>query len=140
MDSEATPTPWEEIDGQVFGADGFEIADPTQGPHLSKDYEALRPGAHWATTPDSHVERTEEEEKANAALIVRAVNAHDDLVAVVAGLLTEDIGTRGCFPTNPDNFQCEFCAAEHAAYDRIPHRPDCLVVRARAALAKAGER
>jgi len=129
MDSKATPTPWEEIDGQVFGADGFEIADPTQGPHLSKDYEALRPGAHWATTPDSHVERTEEEEKANAALIVRAVNAHDDLVEALGGA-ADDLADR-------------LESARARGHDTIHINArvvETMVAEFRAALAKAGER
>jgi hypothetical protein len=62
-----TPGPWFEIEGRVYGADGFEVVDATQGPHLHKDHDGSK--GHWGSTPGSHVEREEDEEAANARLI-----------------------------------------------------------------------
>lgn len=75
-----TPLPWrqdEEHPGKIHGADGYEVLDAF-GLHLHADYDSSQ--GHWAAIPDSHRERTEEEEEANAKLIVRAVNSHADLV------------------------------------------------------------
>lgn len=68
-----TPGPWKSGSartGRVFGADGYEICDPTQGPHLHVDYDSDR--GHWATTPGAYVDRTDEEIEANGHLIAAA--------------------------------------------------------------------
>lgn len=64
MNAQHTPTPWHVGDGKaariIYGQDGYAIADATV-------YHGRHGGA----------------EEANAAFIVRAVNAHDDLVAAL---------------------------------------------------------
>lgn len=79
--SKATPRPWMEYQGEIYGADDYRIADPTHGPHLHIDYTGNN--GHWANIPRSHTERDEDEELANAALIVKAVNLYDELVAAL---------------------------------------------------------
>lgn len=78
-----TPGPWKSGSartGRVFGADGYEICDPTQGPHLHVDYDS--DVGHWATTPGAYVDRTDEEIEANAHLIAAA----PDLLAALRAI------------------------------------------------------
>lgn len=82
-----TPGPWKSGSartGRVFGADGYEICDPTQGPHLHVDYDS--DAGHWATTPGAYVDRTDEEIEANAHLIAAA----PDLLAACVELIRGD--------------------------------------------------
>ena len=81
----ATPRPWAEHGkggcecGQIFGPDGNAVIAVVQGPmHLGLD------------GPDCVPNR--EAQKANAVLIVRAVNAHDALVEALTWFaeLTEE--------------------------------------------------
>lgn len=104
--TEHTPTPWRIAtftnDCRVSGQDGIGIA-VTNGVSPRRDNYA--------------------ENKANSALIVRAVNAHDELVAaLVQAIESEGFGISG--PTD-----------HRAAEDGEP----VWVCNARAALAKAGE-
>lgn len=78
-----TPGPWTSGSartGRVFGADGYEVCDPTQGPHLHVDYDSDR--GHWATTPGAYIDRTDEELEANANLIAAA----PDLLAALRAI------------------------------------------------------
>lgn len=82
-----TPGPWTSGSARtwrVFGADGYEICDPTQGPHLHVDYDS--DVGHWATTPGAYVDRTDEEIEANAHLIAAA----PDLLAACVELIRGD--------------------------------------------------
>lgn len=65
-----TPGPWTTNGAEVFGADGFAVCDPRQGPHLHANYDSDR--GHWGSTPGASIERSEEEEEANARLIAAA--------------------------------------------------------------------
>jgi hypothetical protein len=69
------------MSGEVYDGAGYRIADPTRGPHLHCDYNS--DDGHWANLPRAYIEREEDEEIANAALIVRAVNERDELIAVL---------------------------------------------------------
>lgn len=74
----------------VYGADGYEIADAAQGPHLHASYTGA--DGHWASTPNAHIERDEDEELANANLIAAA----PDLLEALRGLATlEEENLRG---------------------------------------------
>lgn len=85
-----TPGPWTSGSartGRVFGADGYEVCDPTQGPHLHVDYDSDR--GHWATTPGAYVDRTDEEIEANARLIAAAPDLLEG-AALIARLETNE--------------------------------------------------
>jgi hypothetical protein len=73
--SKATPRPWTHSFGIVYDQSDFEIVDTSQGPHLHKTHTGNH--GHWATTPNSHIERSDDECDTNAALIVKAVNSYD---------------------------------------------------------------
>lgn len=101
-----TPGPWTSGSartGRVFGADGYEVCDPTQGPHLHVDYDSDR--GHWATTPGAYVDRTDEEIEANANLIAAA----PDLLAACRRILVEDDGC-SC----SEGGYCAWCLARAA--------------------------
>lgn len=69
--SKHTQGPWVVGRGAtVYGADGYEIADAAQGPHLHASHTGA--DGHWASTPNAHIERDEDEELANANLIAAA--------------------------------------------------------------------
>jgi hypothetical protein len=76
-----TPGPWHIADDgwftEVYGADGYQIVDAGQGPHLLETHDGNE--GHWATTPGAYVEREELEERANACLIAAA----PDLLAML---------------------------------------------------------
>lgn len=57
-----------------------------------------------------------DETGANAALILRAVNAHEALVAALVGLLRENGHSMGCLGGNAVSLPCElFCQEARAA-------------------------
>ena len=66
----------------VYGADGYEIADAAQGPHLHASHAGA--DGHWASTLNAHIERDEDEEFANARLMAAA----PELLEACRGLLT----------------------------------------------------
>lgn len=74
-----TPGPWHVADDgwstEVYAADGYEIVDAGQGPHLHETHDGN--SGHWATTEGAHVERSEEEERANARLIAAAPDGYE---------------------------------------------------------------
>ena len=85
--------------GVVYGADGYEIVDTTQGPHLHESYNDTHDG-HWGAIPDSHIEREAEEELANAHLIAAApdlleavekLSAWVELMVKYLGVEPEDV-------------------------------------------------
>ena len=95
-----TPTPW--------AADGDELRDAT-GQHIA--HAIGKDGATWA------------EQVANAALIVRAVNAHADLIAALLEMASM-------------SESCECICGPESPPDHWTTCPRSYSVRARAALAK----
>lgn len=74
------------------------------------------------------------------ACIERRIAKPELLKALVDLLGPEDdprIGWLGHAKTSPDHFRCEHCGAEDLDCTKQPHKADCLVVKARAAIAKA---
>lgn len=101
-----TPGPWTSGSartGRVFGADGYEVCDPTQGPHLHVDYDS--DAGHWATTPGAYVDRTDEEIEANTHLIAAA----PDLLEALKDLVECD-----CAAYELDAANCEHARARAA--------------------------
>jgi len=92
-----TPTPWHTGEGKaeriIYAADGFAVADATV-------FHGL------------HVESP----TANAAFIVRACNAHDELVAALKGLLDDMRDIRGI---DPEEYKPESFAAARAALAKV---------------------
>ena len=89
-----TQGPWAVGRGAtVYGADGYEIADAAQGPHLHASHAGA--DGHWASTPNAHTERDIEEEFANANLIaaapdlLEALKEVTELLNAVLGLSSE---------------------------------------------------
>ncbi len=87
----STPTPWEISqkfgDCSIIGGDGHEVCD-TSGCHLSESL--YRPEKHWANIEGCNAEYSEEQEHANAELIVLAVNERAGLLAEVAALRVQN--------------------------------------------------
>ena len=82
-----TPTPWKvgKHSITVFGADGYEVTDPEQGPHVSEEWqnhiiENPSDYRHWSDNKKDWRDPAFAEMEANAEFIVRACNAHDDLI------------------------------------------------------------
>jgi hypothetical protein len=85
--------------------------------------------------------RSTEESEANAELIVRAVNAHDELVAALREVLDNDGGGWSSRHA-AENTYCPDCATDADAWrDQKEHHPGCAYVarteKARAALSLA---
>jgi hypothetical protein len=74
MDSRHTPTPWS-LNEQTVKSPPYELTVAFCG------------GAAGCSGTDGRI-ITRQEAEANAALIVRAVNAHDDLVAALRNLIS----------------------------------------------------
>ena len=118
MDSEATPTPWEASPPDGSYHDVIRIYSTANDrvpvavcPQMDSPVMAMFKGETNDTTQAA----------ANSALIVRAVNAHDDLVEALRDMLAAATGGRkSC---GHDDYLCA-----------------CPGDKARAALAKAGER
>lgn len=109
-----SPAPWSVAnDGwntEVYAADGFQIVDAGQGPHLHQSYGAE--DEHWATKPGAHIERDEAEEKANALLI----SAAPDLLAALKAM-ADYYGHQlaaSDFPTEAANMQAAIAAIAKA--------------------------
>lgn len=70
--SKHTPTPWRVGDDgtTVYDANGYEIVDAAQGPHLHETHDGNK--GHWATTPGAYIERSGDEERGIARLIAAA--------------------------------------------------------------------
>lgn len=89
-----TPLPWKVSKNSqiIFGSDGFQICDVEQGPHISEQWEEDIGEEYrfWADNgkDGDYREPPEEEIEANAKLIVKCVNSHDDLLASVKMLQT----------------------------------------------------
>lgn len=67
-----TAGPWTVHEGgDVIGADGFEVAEPT-AMCISPSWQDAHPGRHWGSVDASHLERSDEEVAANARLIAAA--------------------------------------------------------------------
>jgi hypothetical protein len=82
--SKATPRPWTHSFGIVYDQSDFEIVDTSQGPHLHKTHTGNH--GHWAATPNSHIERSDDECDTNAALIVKAVNSYDVMLEALKSI------------------------------------------------------
>jgi hypothetical protein len=82
MSNEATARPWEQHADLIWSPDGKAVIAALCEPHGSQfvSYRKLE-----MTSPDFR------EAYANAELIVRAVNAHDDLVAALREMLGEEL-------------------------------------------------
>lgn len=74
-----------------------------------------------------------------AAFIVRACNAHDELILALERFVN-DAGWRGSEGTET-HFQCEYCRvlSEDSSIDGMGHLITCPVIRGKEALAKAKE-
>lgn len=98
-----TPGPWRiGKRGSVVGADGYEVCDPDQGPHLSEKFNSNK--GHWGTTPGADIERTDEEIQANCRLVAAA----PEMLEAIKDLLLK-IGPREWSPRwNAKTFQKEY--------------------------------
>lgn len=68
-----TPGPWViSRSGDVFGADGYEVAEAYLNLCLSLKWTNAKRKKHWGSTPGSNIDRSEEEMAANARLIAAA--------------------------------------------------------------------
>ena len=97
--AEHTPLPWAEgrHPTKVQGPDGFALAD-TAGVHLAFGYDPE--GGHWAGIAGASRDMDEAEEEANAAFIVRACNAHDEILEAIEAIeLRCDLVNRTHHPT-----------------------------------------
>lgn len=117
--SEHTPTPWHASDRGI----GWEVhfgAEPREG--------CWSGGSECRGTNDGHRGTMSE---ANAAHIVRCVNAFDALLAVLEGLSVAELSYRRCHDVHGDG-------SERAGYawDQLRQAGD----RARAAIQQAGEK
>lgn len=78
-----------------------------------------------------------------AAFVKSRIAINADLVEALEALLgPEDdpnIGWRGTAQTSSDHFRCEHCGVEDLDSVKLPHKDDCLLVKARAALSRAKE-
>ena len=84
------------------------------------------------TSDGAHVAFVFRDAPADAVHIIRACNAHDDLLAACEALLLE----HHLFPRN-HGWVCPFCGAECLSACDFTHNGDCPVEAARAAIAKA---
>lgn len=76
MQAAHTPTPWvNQSDRTIIGGDGYTVATVDQ---------AYAFAANWT---GAEIERPEIEAAANAAIIIRAVNAHAELLAACLAAL-----------------------------------------------------
>ena len=126
MDSEATPTPWEASPPDGSYHDVIRIYSTANDrvpvavcPQMDSPVMAMFKGETNDTTQAA----------ANSALIVRAVNAHDDLVEALGGA-ADDLADR-------------LESARARGHDTIHINArvvETMVAEFRAALAKAGER
>jgi hypothetical protein len=85
-----TPLPWKlSADNEVVDSNNFEIATVASIGVLSDWHERPEKYGHWAHGGEgvTYHTRTDEEEIANAELIVKAVNAYPTLLEVNAALL-----------------------------------------------------
>lgn len=86
-----TQTPWHtgrdlwKVD--VFDRNGFQVVTQNALPISERYYYGELGDGHWGNIPESHIERPDEEQSANAAFIVRAVNAHEPLVKALTRLM-----------------------------------------------------
>ena len=81
---------------EVYGADGYQVVDPTQGPMLSEKFNNRKDKRkHWANVKGAEKERCDDECLANANLI----SAAPELLASVRELLGDgpecDCGPEG---------------------------------------------
>ncbi len=123
MTTQHTPTPWLiEYDPEEHKPPEFSCVDITVGP----------PTGHTIAHVDPHNEMPQHAD-ANAAYIVLACNAHEELAEIAQ--LVSDLAT--------DSY-CEWCCEHAPKNDRtgkiigpLSHVDDCIVKQARAALAQA---
>lgn len=76
-------------------------------------------------------------QKANAELIVRAVNAHEDLIGALKKYATAELERfdyGGILKTV--GYECQICGADWTIAEHPAHKSDCILYKA--ALAKAG--
>jgi hypothetical protein len=97
-------------------------------------------GASWDVRSPAGNKLANVADQADARLIVRAVNSHDELLAALSGLATD------CAPTREHVFGrlfygCRFCSGTHPiSADQVIHYDDCSWARAQAAIARAAGR
>lgn len=131
MEAKFTPGPWFADDsGNVWRRDPAELYQNGGGVAGDKPIAVARRG--W----------TEEGEigfpaKDNALLIAAAPELFEALQDLLGPEYDPRIGWLGAAKTSPNHFRCEHCGAEDLDCTKQPHKPDCRVIKARAALAKA---
>lgn len=125
-----TPGPWAVGRGAaVYGADGYEVADAAQGPHIHASYTGA--DGHWASTPNAHIERDEDEELANAHLIASA----PELLESVNKLLAWIVLLAEALDTEPETVEAAFSNSKTGDSEAVSLKEH--LEQARAAITKA---
>lgn len=91
-----TPLPWRADGDRVYGADGYIVAD-TGSVHVHETHDGDK--GHWNYEDGSARDFSQEEEEANAALIVAALAAAPDNKALARKIAE---GVQRAIPNLPD--------------------------------------
>lgn len=107
-----------------------------EGPDMFGDYNIIGPENVLAVGAVVSNLRPAEMTKANADLIITAVNSHDGLLEALEAIEPR-IGWRGRGPQADKVYYCEFCEKTHEDDELIPHDKSCPMLLVRAAIKAA---
>lgn len=101
MSGQHTSLPWSAYGGDLVGPDGFTIMNSAINLAISPKWQDANPTEHWGSHEESHREMRDGEGEANLDLILRAVNAHADLLQTAKALQSALNGVIGAVDIDP---------------------------------------